>query len=258
MTEPTSTAQDQPAAASLLLPGAQTPARPNPVLGKPLTAKQQTIYDLSRPFSEGGQGKKRIEVAAIMGISVPVVSKTLAVVYRKLGFPKRPGSRLRLTELQQPEVAAAAIEAAADPWADTMKQAIDKANEQLKLAGLPAKVTESLVRRLRVKYCNAVYAAKDLRTKEILEMLGKKIDLAAFYLDDKVMAEASARDIMLGMTALVEKRNLLRGEPTQIISDHERAKIHELVPKLLEEARRRGLTIEGEVTGKVISAVCTS
>jgi hypothetical protein len=252
--ESTSTAQDQPAALpSSSSCGEQTPARPNRVLGKPLTAKQQTIYDLSRPVSEGGQGKKRHEVAAIMGISVPVVSKTLHAVYRKLGFQKRPGYQPRPgIEMREPEVAAAAIEAAADPWARSMNQAIEKANEQLKLAGLPEKVNVALVKRLRVKYANAVYAAKDLRTKEILEMLGRKIDLAAFYLDDKVMAEAPARDIMLGMTALIEKRNLLRGEPTQIISDHERAKIHELVPKLLEEARRRGLTVDGTVTEKVV------
>jgi hypothetical protein len=45
---------------------------------------------------------------------------------------------------------------------------------------------------------------------------------------------------MLGLGVMIEKRNLLRGEPTAIISDHERKKLHELLPALLEEAKRRG------------------
>lgn len=216
--------------------------------GAALTLKQQAVYDMKC------QGKKLHEIAHILGISRPVVSKTLCAVYRKLGLRKK--DRPNLTngiEHSQPEVAAAAIDAAADPTAFTMKEAVERVNEQLKAAGLPAKVSESLIRRLRVKYANAVMATRELRTAEILEMLGKKIDLAAFYLDDKVMAEASARDIMLGLGVLIEKRNLLRGEPTAIVSDHERKKLHELLPLMIAEAQRRGLTVEGEVTAKEVA-----
>ena len=70
------------------------------------------------------------------------------------------------------------------------------------------------------------------------------------FFDDKVMAEASARDIMLGIGVMIEKRNLLRGEPTAIISDHERKKLHELLPALIAESKRRGITVEGTVTTK--------
>lgn len=210
--------------------------------------KQQTTYDLKVA------GKTRREIAHILGISEPVVSKTLGVCYKKLGLRKKDRPNLHAgAEHKYPEVAAAAIDAAADPTAFTMKEAIERVNEQLKAAGLPAKVSDALVRRLRVKYANAVMATKELRTTEILEMLGKKIDLAAFYLDDKVMAEASARDIMLGLGVLIEKRNLLRGEPTAIVSDHERKKLHELLPLMIAEAQRRGLTVEGEVTARQIA-----
>ena len=67
------------------------------------------------------------------------------------------------------------------------------------------------------------------------------------------MAEASARDLMLGMSALVEKRQLLRGEPTQIISDLERKRLTELLPLLSFEMQRRGITYDGQVTQKVVS-----
>ncbi len=214
------------------------------------TAKQQQAYDLRQA------GKSRAEGAAIMGISKPVYSKTLQAAYRKLGikFRGEPGSvTAKNTEIKNPELAAAAIEAAADPVAETQKAALERVNLQLKAAGLPDRVSDALLRRLRVKYADAVFASRELRTNEILEMLGKKIDLAAFYLDDKVMSEASARDIMLGLGVMIEKRNLLRGEPTAIISDHERKKLHELLPALLEEGRRRGaLTVEGQVTEKTV------
>lgn len=200
------------------------------------------------------EGKTRAEIAHILGISQPVVSKTLQACYKKLGLRKsdRPINTTG-AEFRAPELAAAAIEAAADPISQSMNAAIERVNEQLKAAGLPGKVTEAMVRRLRVKYANAVTATKELRTNEILQMIGEKIDLAAVYLDDKVFAEASARDLMLGLGVLIEKRNLLRGEPTQIISDHERSKLHELMPLLLHEAKRRSLTIDGQVTGKEVA-----
>lgn len=220
-----------------------------------LTARQQAVYDLVRPLSEGGLGKTQPEAGAMLGISRSVVNKTMQVVYRKLGIKKGSGhgeGGKLATEHRKPEVAAAALEAAADPLSETRKAAIERVNEQLKAAGVPDKVSEALVRRLRVKYANGVFAARDLRTNEILEMLGKKIHLVAEFLDEKVVGEASARDLMLGMGVMLEKRNLLRGEPTAIISDHERKKLNELAPALLAEIRRRGLTVEGVVTEKTV------
>lgn len=192
-----------------------------------------------------------------MGISKNVVAKYMVAVYKKLGMKpgKKIGTRFQGLEHKKPEVAAAALVAATDPWLDNWKQKLDEANRLLKEAGIPDKVSEAMMKRLRVKYAGATYSVKDLRTKDILEMMGKKIDLCGFYLDDKVMAEASARDIMLGMSALIEKRNLLRGEPTAIVSDLERKKVHELMPLLIAEVRRRGLTVEGQVTEKTVESV---
>lgn len=221
-----------------------------------LTEKQQAIYDLVRLVSEGGQGKTQPEAAAILGISRSVVNKTMQVVYRKLGIRKGKGhgesGEKQSTEVRRPAVAAAAIEAAADPVALTQKEAIERVNEHLRASGMPDKVSDALVRRLKVKYANAVFATRDLRSNEIIEMLGNKISLVAEFLDDKVVAEASARDLMLGLGVMIEKRNLLRGEPTAIISDHERKKLHELAPALLAEIRRRGMTVEGTVTEKIV------
>lgn len=237
--EQKSAAQDQPAATSSSASGSPAPAV--------LTEKQQRIFDLKMA------GKTLAEIGAACGISRPVVSKTLQACYKKLGWKKGERPNTNTAEYKNPDVAVAGILAASDPWSERKKEAIDRVNKELQAAGLPAKVSEALVKRLATKYAGVVYAARELRTNEILEMLGKKIDLAAFYLDDKVLGEASARDIMLGMTAMIEKRNLLRGEPTAIISDADRKKLHELMPALLAEAKRREAVTVDSKTGEVVN-----
>lgn len=245
--EQTSAAQVKPTANPPSSDGTQPPARPNRALGKPLTAKQKMIWDMKRPVSEGGLGKKSHEIASALNISIPVVRKTLVVVYRKLGLtPGKLGSYVMVgTEFEKPEKTAALIDAATTPEADLK---LGKIREALREAGLPPAASEALIRRLRTKFYGAFTAVKNLKTQEILDLLGQKIHLALTYMDDKVMGEASFRDLALGTTAMIEKRNLLKGEPTQIVSDYERKKLHELLPLLIAEGQRRGVTIDSTAT----------
>ena len=212
---------------------------------KELTAKQQALWDLQRPVVEGGQAKSYAEIAELLGISIPVVGKTLNVVRRKLGIDNAKERHIEAQKLEvttPPETQAAVLDALSDP--------INKLKHAFAEAGLPEKVNERLIHRLRVKYSGVITEARNLKTQEILDLLGTKIHLGLQYLDDKVMAEASARDLMLGLGVMVEKRQLLRGEPTQIISDHDRKKLTELTPLLIAEAQRRGITLEGRVIEK--------
>jgi len=212
---------------------------------KALTAKQQQAYDLRM------SGKTRAEGAEIMGISKPVYSKTLQAAYKKLGISHRNkgDTNSNAVEIRDPERAAAIVDAATQPEVELK---FGKLREAFREAGLPPAASEAILRRLRVKFYGAVTAVKNLKTNEILDLLGQKIHLALSYMDDKAMAEASFRDLALGTTAMIEKRQLLRGEPTQIVSDAERAKLHELVPLLVQEAARRGITIDGQVTERSI------
>ncbi len=209
------------------------------MLGMKLTEKQQAIWDLFE------SGKTRPEIAALLSISVSYISHTLMRIRKKLGVKAVPCGQKPL-EVTNPEKAAAILDALseADPYV--------KISEAFQAAGLPPQVKQALLRRLRVKYNGEITELKALKTAEILELLGKKINLALSYMDDKVMSEASFRDLALGTTAMIEKRQLLRGEPTQIISDNERKKLHELIPSLIAEAQRRGITIEGKVTEKLV------
>lgn len=207
----------------------------------PLTAKQQLAYDLRM------QGKTRAEGASLMGISKPVYSKTLQAAYKKLGISHRKNGDIssNTTEIKDPVKFAAVVDAATEPEAK-----LDNIRKVFKDYGLPLAASEALLRRIRQKYFGVVEATRSLKSGEIVDALNNKIDLALRYMDDKTMADASFRDLALGTAAMIEKRQLLRGEPTQIISDAERAKLHELLPRVIAEAQRRGLTVEGEVTGK--------
>ena len=207
----------------------------------PLTQKQQLAYDLRM------QGKSRAEAASLMGISKPVYSKTLQAAYKKLGISHRNkgDASSNTTEIRDPVKFAAVVDAATEPEAK-----LESIRKVFKDYGLPPIASEALLRRIRQKYFGVVEATRSLKSGEIVDALNNKIDLALRYMDDKTMSEASFRDLALGTAAMIEKRQLLRGEPTQIISDAERAKLHELLPRVIAEAQRRGLTVEGEVTGK--------
>ena len=210
---------------------------------KGLTAKQQAIYDLK------GEGKGTAEIARLLGISGPVVRKTVVVINRKLGisFSKedalvrrvKAAATAHLIENKAPVRAAAILDAL------TEVEPYQKIRDAFKACGLPKAPSDALIHRLRVKYTGALTEVRSLKTLEILDLLNKKIHLGLLYLDDKVMAEASARDLMLGVSSLTEKRQLLRGEPTQIIADADRRKLHELLPALIEEGVRRGIAIPG-------------
>jgi hypothetical protein len=197
-------------------------------------------------LEDGGQGKTRARLRPFWA-SAPVVSKTLQACYRKRRHQKKMADRSRTGSNSKTRIlkAAAIIDAATDPEAK-----LESIAKVFRDYGLPAVASAALLRRIRQKYFGVVEATKSLKSGEIVDALNNKIDLALRYMDDKTMSEASFRDLALGTAAMIEKRQLLRGEPTAIISDHERAKLHELLPLVIAEAQRRGLTIEGQVTGK--------
>ena len=57
------------------------------------------------------------------------------------------------------------------------------------------------------------------------------------------MADANFRDLSMGVAQLIEKRQLLKGEPTQIVSVDERKTLNQLLPLLIQEAARRGVIV---------------
>lgn len=214
---------------------------------KALTIRQREIWDMRKSIAEGGRGMAIAAIAAALGISVSVVTKTSNVVRKKLGLTDgaEKKAEVRRIESLDPDGAAALIDALSDPLLKRVNERWSKIGQAYADAGLPPQAAAALHRRMMVKYAGATSELKALKADELIRMLGDKTHLALSYLDDKVLSEASARDIGMTVGILIEKRQLLKGEPTAIISDHERAKLHELLPLLVEEGRRRSIAIDG-------------
>ena len=89
---------------------------------KDLTRKQQAIWDLKE------QGLTRPEIATELGVGKQYVSNTITGIRNTHGVAEGRKNRQELhsVECLRPEVAAAAIDAAADPLSKTQKAAIEK------------------------------------------------------------------------------------------------------------------------------------
>lgn len=211
---------------------------------KDLTEKQKRIWDLKQ------SGKSRPQIAAELGISEPVVSKQIAVCRKKLGIKVDPSrDSYKAIENSDPERAAAYIAAITNP----LNEDFGDIRREMEKSGFSERVREDTIRRLKIMHSQPLTEIKNLRRGDLSDLIGKKIHLGLACLDDKKMMDASARDLMLGVSALIEKKQLLDGQPTQIISDHERKKLNELAPLLVEEVKRRGITVEGTVVSKEVT-----
>ena len=86
-----------------------------------------------------------------------------------------------------------------------------------------------------------------LDTRYFLEQIEEKLALALLQLTPSKLNRSSGRELTSIVSMLSEKRALLRGEPTQIVSHEQRQKLNDLLPELIKEAKRRGITIEGSM-----------
>lgn len=86
--------------------------------------------------------------------------------------------------------------------------------------------------------------------RETLDLMEDRIFRALQYMDDFVLSTSSAKDLALTVGILVEKMQLLKGLPTEIIDVNDRRKLNELIPLVLKDAKRRGLIIDVDSEGR--------
>jgi len=132
------------------------------------------------------------------------------------------------------------LEAEGDPFATL--QAAGKA------AGLPSRVIDGLIKRLRAQYGAVTEELKNIHSGMLVDELTKKAWMALSYIDDYSLSQLDAKSAAIVVGILLEKRQLLRGEPTQIISHEERQGLDELARAITHESERRGLLIDLEPT----------
>lgn len=142
----------------------------------------------------------------------------------------------RTVEETRPEKAAAAIDAATDPFTSI--------REVAKRAGLPNTTTQQLIKRLESRYRPLNDELKTLKHTELLAMIEDRLHRALTYLDDFVLAGSSARDLAVIAGVLFDKRQLLNSEPTAIHSYAEIKTMQQTAKLLVEELNRRGEIVE--------------
>ncbi len=91
---------------------------------------------------------------------------------------------------------------------------------------------------------------RELRTLTATKMLAKtedRLDAILDHMTDYKLAHSSAKDLAICYGILAEKRALLRGEPTQIMSIDDSRSLSHLMKDVIAEAERRGLDINSPV-----------
>jgi DNA-binding MarR family transcriptional regulator len=113
-------------------------------------------------------------------------------------------------------------------------------------AGVNPSTVSAIVKRLGRDHPKLLAHVRNLKTKHFLTAIEGKLAMALDALTKEKLDEASARDLAVLTGIFLEKRQLIMGEPTQILSSAERMHMAEVLPLLLKEAERRGMDIEGD------------
>lgn len=128
---------------------------------------------------------------------------------------------------------------------------VKKARAALRDVGVKPAIRDEVVRRMGALGGDGSLEATvpgRMDTALFLGMVEDRLYMALKTLDSTVMAAASPKDLSAMVSMLIEKRNLLKGEPTAIVRNEHRGGLAEVAKLLLAEVARRGLTIEGMAT----------
>ena len=107
--------------------------------------------------------------------------------------------------------------------------------------GLSQQVGSQIAKRLETRYMPALQEVQKVTSKSLIKGLEDALPLALAQLGNPELIEkAGYRELATGVGIMIEKRQLLMGEPTQIMSLEERKSLKEIAPSLIAEIEKRG------------------
>lgn len=218
--------------------------KPETTMQKRAREKRKLIYDLRR------DGNSWDEIGVRLNLAPKTCLHYCDRAVKKDGlepFESPDAQTGHLIERKNPEGAATVIAAMAmaevaqdDPKFRDLKDAC-------KQAGMKPTVVAALIKRLQAgKYSPVTAEVKRLAGKDLLETIERKISLVMDYMDEHAVSQAGLKDLSIAADVLVRNHQLLSNQPTHIIDFTSRQQISVLVPQMLAEARRRGITLEGK------------
>ena len=206
-------------------------------LGDGLTAKQRACYEMRR------RGASWKEIAAALDLS-PQSARIHVEAATRNGaeaLPKRHYNKGNTPGLPADPDAAQRISEALGGVFDTAKFL-----EMAASAGVPPRIAHGLARRIQMNLGPVREQLKRLNLAEQVQATNDKAQLILSYIDETSIAGMNAKDLAMAYGILVDKSQLLGGKPTSIVDFNMRKKLEVLMPEFLAEARRRGITINGE------------
>lgn len=143
------------------------------------------------------------------------------------------------TELRNPE-----------KFADLLLEYAENPDETLsrlgEAVGLPEATVRAVKKRLESRYQPVLEEVRRATTETLIESIERKLPMLLDGIDKSKVEKSTLRDIAVAFGVLAEKRQLLKGEPTQILTYEERENLNDLAPQIIKEMERRGMVIEAE------------
>ena len=115
-----------------------------------------------------------------------------------------------------------------------------------KATGVARDTVRDYLRRLEMRSTREWEERKAISQAALAEKFNRLAVGAVDAITDQKLAATSAEKLAVVAGIATDKHLLLTGQPTAIFGVEDRRKLHELIPALTAEAKRRGLTIEGE------------
>lgn len=138
---------------------------------------------------------------------------------------KEPGKAAQLIAL-----------AAEDPEATIKRLAKD--------CGLTPYATGAILQQMRTRWQPISEEIERVTTTSLVALIEEKLPILLKAITQGKAERATVKDLAFAFSVLAEKRQLLKGEPTQIMTYEERKNINHLLPDVLKEAQRRGLIVD--------------
>lgn len=207
---------------------------------KKLTANQQRAWDFRKT------GMTYSEIAIETGQRSQEVRNAYLRAAEKMKINERFMDKQDI-EVTNPEAAAAALDMLTDGDFEKLNLLTEELN-------IPRSMMIAFKQRLKMKYKGLEVVIGQIKTPIFQGKIDGIINAGLDSIDEIDFMKASLRDKASTICMFIEKRQLLAGEPTQILSINERKEVNDLIPLLMDEARRRGVMIDIDpATGKVLA-----
>ena len=132
-----------------------------------------------------------------------------------------------------------------------------EALERFKKAGIACGYDPDTMERLAARCQGRPPSAKGrvkLTDPELVAAIDAQLVRVFEYFDDHTLAQMSGRDLLVGAGILIDKRQVLRGEPTAITKFLDMRNMNEVMEMFRKEAARRERLAPVEVTPEPATA----